>query len=341
VSAACRLDGCTVLETGRCALENETANCPNRIQGVAVPLTPSASTAIVESATATDTTGAAVLPPPDDVPRFPQSAILGLDDIEAIMRSRYVTVVGVLGDPESGKTACLASLYLMLSNARLEGWSYADSRSLMAFEEIARGARRWHKGQPPEQMTVRTEITDDRRPGFLHLRLRRKADGRKVDLALPDLPGEWTKTLIRTADSERLGFFRSADIIWLVVDGRSLADRLRRNGAINRVGVLVSRLKKLLSGAKPQLLVVVTHHDEVKIDLSVLNQVKAEAMKHDADILVLEVAPFSTSEQVPPGYGLAALLDASLGPHPEPQTFWPSSPPLTDARSFLGYRKDP
>src|SRR5262249_55699493 len=155
-------------------------------------------------------------------------------DIEQMMASRYVTVVGILGEPETGKTACLASLYLLVANAMLDGWTFADSRSLMAFESIARGARRWNDGHPPEQMTVHTEMADDRQPGFLHLRLRRSSDGRVVDFALPDLPGEWTKQLVRASRSDRFEFLRAADVIWLLVDGRDLANKERRQGTITK-----------------------------------------------------------------------------------------------------------
>lgn len=113
----------------------------------------------------------------------------------------------------------------MVANAALNGWTFADSKSLMGFEEIARGARDWNEGSPPDQMTMHTEMTDDRRAGFLHLRLVRKSDGRRVDLALPDLPGEWTTKLVTSAQSDRLEFMKAAEVTWIVLDGRTLADR--------------------------------------------------------------------------------------------------------------------
>jgi hypothetical protein len=227
MSTGCRYEGCTVAVTGSCALEkDDPATCPNRI-GIEDVANATVTSDVEEDGGAL---GAPVLASPVEIPSFPPSTTLGPEVIEEMMASGYVTVVGILGDPGSGKTACLTSLYLLVSNAVLEGWSCVDSRSLMAFEEIARGARRWNEGQLPEQMTVHTEMADDRRTGFLHLRLRRASDGRRVDLALPDLPGEWTKTLIRSSRSDRLDFLRSADAIRLVVDGRTLENREQRKG---------------------------------------------------------------------------------------------------------------
>lgn len=284
--------------------------------------------------------GAPVLQPPDENPSFPRSITLGPDEIEKMMRRRYMTIVGILGDPESGKTACLASLYLLVSNAMLEGWSFADSRSLMAFEEIARGARRWNKGQPPEQMTVHTEMADERQPGFLHLRLRRKADGRIVDLALPDLPGEWTNTLIRSARTDRFDFLRSADVIWVIVDGRILADRERRQGMITRLGQLSGRLRALTEGAMPRLLMVITHRDLREPDPAVISRVTAELAKHGVSFELEPVSPFSEREEIKAGFGLASLVTATVGRLPNTPIFWPITSPVSGASSFLSYRRD-
>ncbi|RYZ88753.1 MAG: hypothetical protein EOP06_10410, partial [Proteobacteria bacterium] len=168
MSAGCTYEGCTVADTGRCALERDIATCAYRIGN----LSESKSSETDAGFTVNGDVSSPVLAAPEENPSFPPSTTLGLNEIETMMCSRYVTIVGILGDPESGKTACLASLYLLVSTAMLEGWSFADSRSLMAFEEIARGARRWNEGQPPEQMTMHTEMADERQPGFLHLRLR-------------------------------------------------------------------------------------------------------------------------------------------------------------------------
>ncbi len=256
------------------------------------------------------------------------------------MAAKYVTVVGILGDPETGKTASLASLYLLVSNAQLKGWSFADSRSLMAFEEISRGARRWNEGRPPEQMTVHTEMADEREPGFLHLRLRRTSDGRCVDLALPDLPGEWTKSLVRTARSDRLAFMSAADAIWIFLDGRKLIDRVQRQGVISRLGQLAGRIADLGPGATPPLMLAVTHRDAGDIDHVVRGRLDAELAKHGVAASVFTIAPFSDTEAMPAGTGIAELIDATVNQGGERPAFWPSSDPGGTSRSFLAWRRN-
>lgn len=334
--ARCTYDGCTVAETGRCALERDPATCENRLGNPS----DSGSAAIAASLSANGDASAPVLKSPDQNPSFPPSTILGPDEIEKMMRNRYVTVVGILGDPESGKTACLASLYLLVSNAMLEDWSFADSRSLKAFEEIARGARLWNEGNPPEQMTVHTEMADERRPGFLHLRLRRKTDGRTVDLALPDLPGEWTKALIRSSRSDRFEFLRSAEVVWLILDGRILEDRELRQGAITRLGQLAGRLRALIKGVMPRLLIVITHRDLYEPNQAIITRITDELIKHEVSFELIPVAPFSDNAEFKPGFGIAALVNATAGRSNAVPTFWPVTPPAPGVSSLLSYRRD-
>lgn len=284
--------------------------------------------------------GGHVLATPAEIPSFPSSTTLGTEVIEGLMATRYVTVVGILGDPESGKTACLASLYLLISNAMLDGWSFADSRSLMGLEDIARGAREWNEGHPPEQMTLHTEMADDRQPGFLHIRLRRNRDDRLIDLALPDLPGEWTKELIRFSRSDRFEFLKSADVLWVVVDGKQLADREQRQGTITRLGQLAGRLRALVDGSPPRVLLVVTHRDSGEVDATVLARLTSELAKHDVNAEYLQVAPFTDSDAINAGYGLAELVDATTGEVRRPPAFWPMTAPVPRQRSFLSYRRD-
>ena len=310
MTTVCSLDGCTVVETGRCALEKDPSTCQNRAVGVEEHGAPDAPPEdLVEPIDVGehDEIGGPVLAPPSEVPSFPKSTTLSPAVIEMMMSRHYVTVVGILGDPESGKTACLASLYLLISNAQLQGWNFADSRSLRGFEDIARGARRWNEGEPPEQMTVHTELDDDRQAGFLHIRLRREKDGRCLDLAFPDLPGEWTKSLIRSSKSDRLDFLNSADVIWVVVDGSTLNDREKRQGAINRLGQLAGRLRVLIQNTMPHLLLVVTRRDTAETSVEVLQRIEHELAKHDLNADVVPVAPFSDNPDVVPGFGLASL----------------------------------
>lgn len=330
----CTFEGCTVDETGKCALEKDPETCPNRAPAHE---TVEASEPDDER-TPPEAAGSAVLPRPPAAASFPRSTTLGTEAIHKMMGARYVNVVGILGEPESGKTACLVGLYLLVSNGRLKGWDYADSESLMAFEESSRGARRWNNGNPPEQMTVHTQMADDRQPGFLHLGLVRLADGARIDFALPDLPGEWTKALIRSSTSERLTFLRSADVIWVVVDGRTLMSVEKRHGLINRIGILAARLQAMLDGARPRLLLVITHRDGGETPVDVIERIRQEVARHGFELQPVQVAPFSDNEAIKPGHGLSELLDATVQEPASRIVLWPSATTEHLTRAFLKHR---
>lgn len=341
MSGSCGFDGCTVDETGICALERDPSTCSNRVTNEAADARSADTQGDGEVASQSgDRMGAPVLDQPVRASAFPSSRTLGPEDLNAMMGTRYVNVVGILGDPESGKTACLASLYLLVSHAMLEGWSFADSRSLTAFEDIARGARDWNNGEVPEQMTVHTELADDHGPGFLHLRLVRRSDGRRVDLALPDVPGEWTQALVSTARSDRLDFMKSAEVIWIVLDGRTLADIEKRHGLIARVGQLAGRLNTMLDGGAPRLMIVVTHRDQHVLADNVANRLQTELVRRGAKAEIVGVAPFSDDpDNVPAGFGIVELIDLTVGKPAERPTFWQSTEPTEGNRAYLSYRR--
>ena len=337
MSSGCNFEGCTVGETGVCALEQDPATCEHRTAEAADA---GGGDVDADGDGGAGGIGAPVLQRPTGSTSFPSSHTLGPDVISGMMASRYVTVVGILGDPDSGKTACLASIYLLVSNAMLEGWAFADSRSLMGFEDIARGARDWNAGNPPDQMTVHTEMSDDRRPGFLHLRLVRKSDGRRIDLALPDLPGEWTTKLVASAQSDRLEFIKAAEVIWVVLDGRALADKERRQALISRVGQLAERLKTIFDGRQPRVVVVVTHRDDGELVESASSRLAAELDRRGVEASILQVAPFSDHMEVKAGFGISDLIGETVGVRRPIPDFWPTSPSRDGVRSFVGYRRN-
>jgi len=342
MSGSCSFEGCTVDETGVCALERDPPTCTNRVVkragGAEMANASDIDGAALQSG---DQLGAPVLDQPARTTAFPSSRTLGLEGLNTLMGGRYVNVVGILGDPESGKTACLASLYLLVSHAVLQGWSFADSKSLTAFEEIARGARDWNEGEAPGEMTVHTELADDHGPGFLHLRLVRLSDGRRVDLALPDVPGEWTQALVNTAQSARLNFMKAAEAIWIVLDGRTLANIEKRQALIARVGQLAGRLNTMLEGRMPRLIVVVTHRDSFTLDENVTNRLQAELARRLVKAEMIGVAPFSDSpDHTPAGFGIAELIDLTVGKAAERPIFWQSTEVREGARAYLSYRRN-
>lgn len=307
--AECPQENCTVGTTGKCLLNHEPAeSCPH-----------------YRALTGTlDTSGEEeLLPEPEQNPTFSSSNTLTEDRLSKIMGGRYCTMVGIVGPPDSGKTAALVSLYLLLSHGRLQGFEYADSHSLMAFDEISRGARRWAGGMP-QQMTPHTELSDDRAAGFLHLRVRATLDNIPIDFLLPDLPGEWSTSMVEESRHDRLAFLARADVIWLMVDGGRLTNPTTRQGSIHRTKLYLQRLKEFLPNL-PRVILVVTRADLATASEKTLQAIVNEAALLGVDISVQAISSFSVNGDVPAGSGISELVEASRGIPAKMPEFWPPS----------------
>ena len=297
----CKNTECTYAQTGICLLNKDPEECSYR--GIADEKADDGDGGeYVESESAESQHGET---------RFPPSNALGMHDVRNFMGNERCRIIGLLGVPDSGKTACLVSLYLLLSHDRIPEYSFADSRSLVALDELSRGARRW-QGGTPEQMTVHTERGDDRFPGFVHFKLRRRADGAGVNLTVPDLPGEWTNSLIDRNRTDRLSFLPSADAIWVMVNGRMLVDKEQRLGTIHRTSLIVDRIAELCDPDIPSLRLVVSRADLGKPDAGSLRQLQENAEKQRIALPVSLISSFSMSSEVSPGTGIAELVAATV-----------------------------
>ena len=300
----CTKADCTVADTGLCLLSHNPSSCPYR--------------ATVED-TETEATSAVSHP---SKAKFPGSRACTLSDARGLMGERYVHLVGILGEPNAGKTGCLVSLYLSVAQGCLDGISFADSRTLMGFEEISQGARRWNDGQIPEQFTDHTVLPDDRTAGFLHIRLARVRQGNHVDLLCSDLPGEWTTELIDRNRVDRLQFLKRADVIWLVVDGTETIAQDKRQVCLQRTTMAISRLGDFLASGR-RLILVVTRRDEMEPDDHVVQEICAEGRHRGFETESVAVASFSKNdEEVPAGTGIPRLIELTTTFNRNPALIW-------------------
>ena len=325
----CKKSDCTVAETGVCLLNNSPDTCPERILS-------DVGASVSESAD----TSKPPLSAPERNPRFASSLTLTPDAIREACSGRIFRLVGILGAPDAGKTATLVSLYLLLCRDKLVGLQFADSMSLMAFDEISRGARQWNHGHPPEQMTNHTEIPDDRTAGFLHLRLRERTSDTRHDVLLSDLPGEWSTALIDSNRVDRLEFLKAADVIWVMIDGRQLIETQTRQQVLHRTEVLMGRLSKFLGANAPPVFVVISHKDSGDPSQASLGRLESEAAKLNLSITIVQVASFSDNDKVAPGTGIEELIEISLksASSASPSALWPDQGVGEFNRQFLNFR---
>lgn len=322
----CQHPDCTFSQTGQCIFNREASTCPDRL----------ASISEIEM-DKLDTAGGTVLSAPEEMERFSSSLSLNARDTQKLTRNRYCKVIAILGVPGTGKTASLVSLYLLLAHNKLTGYRFLDSKTVMAFEEISKGARRWNVGKLPEQFTAHTELQEERTAGYLHLRVQRTEDSRNMDLLLTDLPGEWTTSLIDTNRTDRLSFLKSSDRIWITVNAEEIAAPKTRQLTIHRIELLINRIKTFLSGKMPGITIVITHCD--KTDSVVKHLEPLQLLATDFSIVAKEIASFSGNDEVQPGLGIKELIEDLSGLRSSIRTeFWPELPIEEVERNMLRFQ---
>ena len=348
--AACSIPECTVAATGVCLQNLASDACPNRLS--ADSTLSNAGASAVDSPEKPDVQfsekgeldpsklGDSVLGRPAEVPRLPRSDTLSLGDADRVRVERRATAIGVVGLPDSGKTACLASMYLLLAKGMLDGFTCVNSETLMAFEEIARGSRRWNEGDPPKQMTAHTKMADDREAGFLHLRLHRQARDEIVDLLIPDLPGEWSRSLIDQNDTDRFEFLKAVSVIWIMVDGRQFIDRGKVVYATYRAECLIERLAAFLPNPRPRVILVSSWRDKGEVPPGAVAKLRDEAQKCGIHLDAVSVASFSGTEAIKPGSGISQLIEETLREPTNAEEFWPEAQIVHASRAILAVRGD-
>tara|TARA_R110001592_G_scaffold3525_25_gene20089 strand:- start:1391 stop:2416 length:1026 start_codon:yes stop_codon:yes gene_type:complete len=329
----CSRENCTVAETGKCLLSNDPQTCPERAGNNSDLIESHAEEIADEASTDADST----LAEPEALPKFVSSLSLGVENVHELMQEQYCRVVGVLGTPDAGKTASLVSLYLLLAHDKLENFSFLNSKTLMAFEEISQGARRWNDGQTPEQMTSHTQIADGRSAGFLHLRLKEHKTDNIFDFILPDLPGEWTTSLIDSNRTDRLSFLKAAEVLWIMLDGQKLMDEPKY--AAHRACKLLDRAQQFFEGAKPPIKIVITRLDEGTPEKSVIEKLEKKASDCGFVASVIQIASFSDHDTIAPGAGLSELILSTIDSvADEKPAFWPDSVDGNQNRAILNFR---
>jgi len=186
------------------------------------------------------------------------------------MHSTPTFVIPVIGLSEVGKTCYLVSLYsLCLAGRLLPELRFAESRTLIGFETLIRGLRKWNKNALGDRVVPHTSSQiSGREPSFLHLSLQETDENHRLDFLFSDVPGEWFEALINRPASvteDKLGFIHRADAIAFLVEGPRLVDLSTRHVELANVAHLFERLADKFFKERDQVpvAVLITKMDDV------------------------------------------------------------------------------
>lgn len=164
--------------------------------------------------------------------QFADGQFLSPETARPITMERRSRLVLLVGPADSGKTTIVTSVYECLLLGPLGGFFFAGSATLPGFESRCHYSR-LGGGSTSDTERTKTAYT----PHLLHLRLRDRASRRDaVDLLLSDYSGElFERAKDSTSELRLLPLFERADRIVVLLDGKRLADRTRRQGAVQDV----------------------------------------------------------------------------------------------------------
>jgi hypothetical protein len=221
-------------------------------------------------------------------------------------------------------------------------YAFAGSLTLQGFDDRARLLRTWKDGILPEKLAEHTTLADPRSPGFLHIALQNRI-GRRLDLLLTDLPGEWTKALINRADTAaRFEFLKRADGLLVVLDGPALESNEKRHSEVQRHRLLLQRLRDDVGvSTSVPLVLVVSKSDRLTTGETpaAANDLMRWATELGFSPRLVRVAAFSASaERIKSGTGIIDALNAAVESRITRRLFMPQLGHLQGERIFARFR---
>ena len=198
---------------------------------------------------------------------------LGLLDLELATACNQVTLVGVLGAYNAGKTSLLTLIYLLTQHGEQSAiGSCAGSLTLIGWENLAANFR-WAPGEGGPRFPPHTSLKAGPRPGLLHIALR-DAGNKRRDFLLTDPPGEWFNAWAQNDSAEAAEgarwVHRYADRFIFLADREALADAERGK---NR-DALRDLARRLSKGLRGRPVAVVWTKSDVAISPTIENDLK-------------------------------------------------------------------
>lgn len=245
-----------------------------------------------------------------------------LDQLDAIARKKPITLIVLVGPPDSGKTTLLSSLYEKMRVAGIPKLNFAGSGSLVAFEKRA------HLSRVVSQLTAadteRTKFSDEQ--VFYHIRACPLVPPyTPVDLFLLDVAGEGFKELRTTHSAcHRLSSLAMSDFLTVLIDGKRLQLPKTRHAAIEDcVNFLQCAWDSGAVANSCRVQIVVTKADSLPADAeqtllpTIKTQIRQRLAHRFVDFEFMSVAARpETINTVPSAFGIAELVETWMtGPN--------------------------
>ena len=326
----CKLPDCPVAKDGRC-LEGRGADCPNlipEVDGQMVAADPQPQAAPVSGPT-----GATFLPLPGRVP-------LDTTEARSLARRGPCIVIALAGMPECGKTSLLARLHQLFQSGPVGGFYFAGSQSLPRFEELNWLSTIESGAATPSMERSSTQFDNS----FVHLAVRPRDNGARVELLLNDITGEtFEKAVASQRECDNLASLARADHLVVVIDGGALADPAFRHHHIEQARDFLQRvLQSEQCGRRTALHIVISKLDKLAKHAAVADKLQEEFealfRSRVGSLNFWRIAARPMDGSLPTKERIAEMLAYWIGiTHRYPAAILPALPRESWARDFCRY----
>lgn len=163
---------------------------------------------------------------------LPSSAMLSVEDADALLRRRAASLIAVVGERNGGKTTLITEIYERFLRGPFADALFCNSLSLLGFERKSFQSRAISGAERPD--TPRTSAQDGLQ--FFHLAVSDPNDLKRTDLLISERAGEaYRNVRDRPTFAVDLIEVRKADTVAFIIDGERVADDFRRAEAFASV----------------------------------------------------------------------------------------------------------
>jgi len=325
----CSNPQCQVAQTGTCAEGHEPlTSCPN------IRPVPDDDLSIYEEETGSINENEESV---DDYKALPSGEALLSEEVETFLLWRPAVFVTIIGDSYSGKTTMICSLYDRLLRGEFCNFSFAGSRTLVAFEKCLHYSRIDSGRKTPE--TPRTAISEGL--GYFHLGLRQQgSNNSRIDLLFSHRAGEpYDKIRSNLNIIPTLPEITKANIISLLLDGGRLVDIYDRNNAIQSVRQTLRALIDSGSIDSSSIVQIITTKLDLVNTITGQHKIRDFIRKFQEDLIrdfsprllelsFWEIAARDPTGELKPAHGLGRLLEEWTKPRIQHKLPVYSSPSL-------------
>lgn len=248
--------------------------------------------------------------------KLPHGLALTVAETYPITASEVSKTIILIGPFESGKTTIETTIYQLFQRKPFAGLYFAGSQTLFGYEERSFYTRLESKKETAT--TPRTSRFADEI--FLHLKLYDITTKTKTNYLFGDISGEEIYSHLGNVETicEKMPYLKTADSYVFILDGKQLADKNKRNGAIDQAYNMARTIfdaKLYSSSTRVQVLIskydILKKDDDAYLEAAIDKRLQCIVdllKKYVSEVTVHKVAAMPELGGFDVGYGLEELL---------------------------------